>query len=263
MGTYNRDAAAAYAIQFTDTRSGFDKYNQDGFGYIDPEKNGKNSGDCTNFASQCLWAGGHPMMGAWTNTTPYFRPGTGTTTWNGTDSLRNFLINTGWAEHVDSKSQLKRGDLVYSVSKKTGEYKHVVVVCRDVEEDGKIYVCGHTANQRDKVRVTPTGFKDYYLHILDSFPTNGTAVYHAGYDSQADFDSAMSDYGKETLHPGETSDYVKNVQNRLKYLGYYSGSASGYFDTSTENAIIDFQEHYNLTADGLPGWKTKNKLYNP
>ncbi len=38
MGTYNRDAAAAYAIQFTDTRSGFGKYNQDGFGYIDPKK---------------------------------------------------------------------------------------------------------------------------------------------------------------------------------------------------------------------------------
>lgn len=263
MATYNRDAAAAYAIQFSDELKGFGKYNQDGFGYIDPETGGEGSGDCTNFASQCLWAGGHPMMGAWTNTTPYARPGTGTTTWNSTNSLRKFLIDNKWATAVDSKYELKRGDLVYSVNKTTKEYNHVVVVCRDVEEDGKIYICGHTTNQRDKARQTPAGFTDYYLHLLDSFPTNGTAVYHAGYDSQSSFDSAMSDYGKDTLHPGETSDYVRNLQKRLDYLGYYSGSTDGYFDTLTEEAVIAFQKNYGLTADGLPGWKTKNKLYHP
>ena len=132
MATYNRNAAAAYAIQFTDTLSGFSKYNQDGFGYIDPAEGGNGSGDCTNFASQCLWAGGHPMMGAWSNTTPYTRPGTGTTTWNSTNSLRNFLIKAGWAEHIDNKYQLKQGDLVYSVNKETKAYNHVVVVCRNV-----------------------------------------------------------------------------------------------------------------------------------
>ena len=263
MATYNRNAAAAYAIQFTDTLSGFSKYNQDGFGYIDPAEGGNGSGDCTNFASQCLWAGGHPMMGAWSNTTPYTRPGTGTTTWNSTNSLRNFLIKAGWAEHIDNKYQLKQGDLVYYVNKETKAYNHVVVVCRNVEADGKIYICGHTSNQRDKVRVTPKGFEDYYLHLYDSFPTDGTAVFHAGYASQADFDSAMSDYGKDTLHPGETSDYIKSLQDRLKYLGYYSGPSSGYFDTLTETAVIAFQKSYSLTADGLPGWKTKNKLYHP
>ena len=101
------------------------------------------------------------------------------------------------------------------------------------------------------------------LHLYDSFPTDGTAVFHAGYASQADFDSAMSDYGKDTLHPGETSDYIKSLQDRLKYLGYYSGPSSGYFDTLTETAVIAFQKSYSLTADGLPGWKTKNKLYHP
>ena len=44
MATYNRNAAAAYAIQFTDTLSGFSKYNQDGFGYIDPAEGGNGSG---------------------------------------------------------------------------------------------------------------------------------------------------------------------------------------------------------------------------
>lgn len=72
-----------------------------------------------------------------------------------------------------------------------------------------------------------------------------------------------NDYGKDTLHPGETSDYVRNLQKRLDYLGYYSGSADGYFDTLTEKAVIAFQKNYGLTADGLPGWKTKNKLYHP
>ncbi len=263
MTVYNRDAAAAYAIQFSDEKKGNGKYNKDGFGFISSEAGNSGRGDCTNFASQCLWAGGHPMMEAWTNTTPYARPGTGTTTWNSTNSLRNFLIRKEWATAIDNKHDLKRGDLVYSYNKESKAYTHVVIVCRDVESDGKIYICGHTANQRDKVRVTPKGYSDYYLHLFDSFPTDETAVFHAGYNNQSDFDSAMSDYGKETLHPGETNNYVKNLQNRLNYLGYYSGPINGYFDTATENAVIAFQKHYNLTADGLPGWKTKNKLYHP
>lgn len=261
MATYNRVAAAAYAIQFTDELKGYGKYNQDGFGYISTEGSGAGRGDCANFVSQCLWAGGHPMMGAWTNTTPYVRPGTGTTTWCSTDSLRTFLINNGWATHTTNKYDLKKGDLVYTV--KNGSYTHVVCVCRDVGDDGKIYVCGHTANQRDKVRVTPSESKDYYLHLYDSFPTDGSAVFHAGYNSEEAFASAMSDYGKDTLHPGETSEYVKNLQNRLRYLGFYSGACSGYFDAATESAVKAFQTSHKQTADGLPGWKTKNKLYHP
>lgn len=264
MANYNRKAAAAYAIQFTDELKGYGKYNQDGFGYISTEgTTGTGAGDCANFVSQCLWAGGHPMMGEWVNNTPYIRPGTGTTTWNGTNSLRKFLIDKEWAIPVTNKYELKQGDIVYSVDKETGAYYHVVFVSRDVGDDGKIYVCGHTANQRDKVRVTPNKAKDYYLHMKDTYPTDGSAIYHAGYASQSDFDSAMSDYGKDTLHLGETSEYVKNLQNRLRYLGFYTGSSSGYFDTDTENAIIDFQKSYGLTADGVPGWKTKNKLYHP
>ena len=258
---YNRDAAVGYAVQFTDKYAGYTKYNRDGFGHIETNGSG-NSGDCANYVSQCLWAGGLPMTTAWYNNTPYSNPGIGNTTWNGTNSLRLFLINRGWASHISSKYSLKKGDIVYTYSSAAG-YKHVVMVSRDVGSDGKIYVCGHTANQRDKLRVTPSGCSDYYLHINDSISTIGTDRFHVGYNAEDDFNTAMQDYGPDTLQLGETSTYISNLQRRLQYLGYYSGSINGSFDSATETAVQNFQTAMNLTADGLPGWKTKNKLYHP
>lgn len=261
MTTYNRDAAVGYAVQFTDIYKGYGKYNQDGFDYIPTESGNSGRGDCANFVSQCLWAGGMPMTDEWHNNTPYINPNTGPTTWNGTNSLRQFLLRNNWAEQVTSKHSLKKGDIVYTV--KNGQYTHVVIVSRDVGSDGAIYVCGHTANQRDKKRTTPSGSTDYYLHIKDTFINANSNGLYRGYSSQQDFETAMANYGPDTLHPGETSSYIANMQRRLNYLGYYYGAFDGVFNDATTAAVESFQADKGLGVDGLPGWKTKNALYHP
>lgn len=63
-----------------------------------------------------------------------------------------------------------------------------------------------------------------------------------------------------TLRYGDSGSSVKTLQNNLKSLGYYSGSASGSFDTATKNAVIAFQKANSLTADGIVGSKTQSKI---
>lgn len=53
---------------------------------------------------------------------------------------------------------------------------------------------------------------------------------------------------------------VKDIQKKLKALGFYSGSITGNIGTKTKSAICAFQKKYGLTANGVPGTKTISKL---
>ena len=66
----------------------------------------------------------------------------------------------------------------------------------------------------------------------------------------------------ETLEMGSEGSEVKQLQQKLKDLGYLSGSADGKFGKATEAAVITFQKNNGLTADGKAGTATLNKLYS-
>jgi peptidoglycan hydrolase-like protein with peptidoglycan-binding domain len=42
----------------------------------------------------------------------------------------------------------------------------------------------------------------------------------------------------------------------LRNAGYFSSPSTGYFGTSTESAVIAFQQDYGLVADGVAGSQT-------
>ncbi len=62
------------------------------------------------------------------------------------------------------------------------------------------------------------------------------------------------------LRVGSTGAKVKSMQQRLKALGYYSGSVDGTFGEGTRKALVAFQKANGLTADGVAGTATLNKL---
>ena len=66
----------------------------------------------------------------------------------------------------------------------------------------------------------------------------------------------------ETLEYGSEGSAVKKMQQKLKDLGYLSGSADGIFGVGTQAAVIAFQKNNNLTADGKAGSATLSKLYS-
>ena len=53
---------------------------------------------------------------------------------------------------------------------------------------------------------------------------------------------------------------IKEVQTKLKALGYYTGEVTGNAGEKTVAAIKAFQKKYGLTADGIPGTNTLSKL---
>lgn len=64
-----------------------------------------------------------------------------------------------------------------------------------------------------------------------------------------------------SLKTGSAGEAVKQVQQRLKDLGYYNGSVDGQYGSGTANAVRDFQAANNLTADGVAGKSTQETLY--
>lgn len=55
---------------------------------------------------------------------------------------------------------------------------------------------------------------------------------------------------------GSTGTEVKNIQKKLKDLGYYNGSVDGIYGSGTKKAVTSFQRNCGITADGICGKQT-------
>lgn len=55
---------------------------------------------------------------------------------------------------------------------------------------------------------------------------------------------------------GSRGTEVRNIQQRLKDWGYYTGPVDGIYGTKTRSAVIKFQKKHNIKADGICGPKT-------
>ena len=65
-----------------------------------------------------------------------------------------------------------------------------------------------------------------------------------------------------TLRDGDSGEDVKSVQNRLKALGYYTGTVDGKYGTGTIAAVTAFQTQNGLTSDGVAGSGTYKVLFS-
>ncbi len=59
---------------------------------------------------------------------------------------------------------------------------------------------------------------------------------------------------------GSSGDMVKEIQQRLKDWGYFNGAVDGKYGKETEAAVIWFQQKHGITADGIVGSVTAEKL---
>lgn len=67
-------------------------------------------------------------------------------------------------------------------------------------------------------------------------------------------------YGSSTLREGSQSDAVRLLQENLTRLDYYSGSVTGRYGRLTKEAVRRFQRENDLSADGVAGPRTFEKL---
>lgn len=135
---YDRYSAVNYARNFAKSRNKK---------YYDFDKLG---GDCTNFVSQCIFAGSKIM-----NYTPitgwyYNSLSDRTPSWTGVEFLYNFLTNNkglGPFGQLVTINQINVGDVI-ELGRTTGEFYHTLLISEILGNN--ILVCSHTRDELDK-----------------------------------------------------------------------------------------------------------------
>lgn len=149
---YNRAAALDYARKWAFSRNP-EYYNFDNLG-----------GDCTNFASQCIYAGAGQM-----NYTPdvgwyYISLTNRAAAWTGVTFLYNFLTkNEGlgpFATETDA-SDIRIGDII-QLGREDGSFYHSLIVTSIFPE---ILVAAHTNDAFNRPLSSYTYYTARYLHI--------------------------------------------------------------------------------------------------
>ena len=150
--TYDREAAVSYARRWALSRNP---------AYYDFEKIG---GDCTNFASQCIYAGTRtmnytPVMG-WYYRSSYDR----SASWSGVEYLYNFLVNNhsvGPYAHIVPQDEIQPGDIV-QLGTEDGDFYHSPII---TAVQPIILVAAHTFNALDRPLSSYIYDNVRFLHI--------------------------------------------------------------------------------------------------
>lgn len=71
-----------------------------------------------------------------------------------------------------------------------------------------------------------------------------------------------SSSGYQTLSYGVSGEAVKNLQRRLKELGYFTGNVAGNYKDLTQAAVIAFQQAIGWTADGIATPELQEYLFS-
>ena len=154
VSDYNREAAVSYARRWALSRNP-DFYNFNAIG-----------GDCTNFASQCIYAGAQVM-----NFTPTFgwfykSVNDRTPSWTGVQYLYNFLVNNEgvgpFAKEVPI-NEVEAGDII-QLGTATGDFYHSPVVVRVA--NGNIFLAAHTADAYNRPLSSYRFAQARGIHIL-------------------------------------------------------------------------------------------------
>ncbi len=69
-------------------------------------------------------------------------------------------------------------------------------------------------------------------------------------------------FSQNTIRYGAAGADVRELQGRLKFLGYYHGAIDGDFGTNTLKSVKWFQSEFGMHTDGVAGPQTKLKLWN-
>ena len=149
---YRRDAALRYAQQWALKRNPR---------YFDFEHLG---GDCTNFASQCIYAGSGVMIYTPVMCWYYNSASDRTPSWSGVPYLYQFLVknkSVGPYAAETSRSGVEPGDIV-QLGNQNGYYHSPVVVA---VADGRIFVAAHTYDAYMRPLDTYVYEKVRFLHI--------------------------------------------------------------------------------------------------
>lgn len=99
---------------------------------------GDDGGDCSNFVSQCLYAGGFPKTSSWYPDA---------SSWIGQNELRDYLLQIGAGKLLTkpSSSDVKKGDLIWYNWDGQGTRTNHVTICVGTNSSGVPVIDSHTS----------------------------------------------------------------------------------------------------------------------
>ena len=106
-------------------------------------------GDCTNFVSQCLLAGGGVMNYSKTNGWYYINSNNRSPSWTGVEFFEKFLTKNG---HIGpfgvltDVNNLEIGDII-QLRQNYYRFNHTLIITKI--DDNDIYVCAHSRDVKD------------------------------------------------------------------------------------------------------------------
>lgn len=153
---YNRKKVYEYAKKWAYGRNP-KYYNYDSIG-----------GDCTNFVSQCIYAGCNQMNYSKDNGWYYINGNYKSPSWTGVEFLYNFLISNkgvGPKGVISDIDKLDCGDVI-QLSFDGISYNHSLIVVKNGDSINETLIAAHTFDTFDK-SVTEYNFKNYRcIHVL-------------------------------------------------------------------------------------------------
>lgn len=154
---YDRDAAVAYARKWGLARNP-QYYDYDALG-----------GDCTNFASQCLYAGSRVMNYKPTFGWYYIGPNNHSPSWTGVPYLYNFLTRVSGIGPAGAEVLIARvepGDISqFAGASPRFSHTQVIVSVGDPPGLDNIRICAHTFDCLDRPLSTYHFQKIRFIHI--------------------------------------------------------------------------------------------------
>lgn len=150
---YNRDKALTYAKRWAlDRNPLFFSFN--GIG-----------GDCTNFVSQCIFAGGCVMNYTPTYGWYYISSNDRTPSWSGVQFFYDFMVNNKeqgpFATEVTA-DRIEKGDVI-QLGNEEGLFYHTVIVID--KQDNEIYIAAHSDDYYNRKLSSYDYAYIRYLHI--------------------------------------------------------------------------------------------------
>ncbi len=153
---YNRAAAVAYARKWAMSRNP---------NYYDYEKLG---GDCTNFVSQCLYAGGGVMNYKPTFGWYYTSANNHSPSWTGVPYLYNFLTRKTGIGPIGMKvdmDKIQPGDVSQFWDGKAWYHSQIITSIGNPPSPGNILICTHTFDSIDRPLTSYENKGIRFIHI--------------------------------------------------------------------------------------------------
>jgi len=142
MGSYNRQKAVYYACRYALM------YNSNWF---DDRGSAGGGGDCTNFISQCLYAGGWEMVSGAMGMSWWADVGTKdrsrrSPSWGGAGAFQTFLWGGLRAKECE-QNEVQLGDLIQEVRNDTAMHTMIITGLFKTAQGSKILYSCHTADR--------------------------------------------------------------------------------------------------------------------